>query len=114
MLQQQQVPTLKELVNRLRPARDIPSLSNQQARESLLKAQKLLNVTVQAVKQLQNWSMRLNFEAMVVVEQSRLNNDVHNKQVHKLTKMLAKITDLNWEPSEQSSTGPPKTSRRLS
>jgi len=34
----------------------------------------------------------------MVVEQSRLNNNVHNKQVHELTKMLAKITDLNWEP----------------
>jgi len=98
MLQQHQVPTLKELVNRLPPARDIPSLTKDQARESLLKAWKLLDATVEAVKQLQNWSMRLNFKATAVIEQSRLNNNVHNKQVHKLTKMLAKITDLNWEP----------------
>jgi len=79
-------------------SKDIPFLTEDQSRQSLLEAQKLLNATVEAVKQLQNWSMRLNFEAMAVVEQSRLNNNVHNKQVHKLTKMSAKITDLNWEP----------------
>jgi len=65
---------------------------------SLLKARKLLNAMVVGVKQLQNWSLRLNFKATAVIEQSRLNNDVHNKQINKLTEMLAKITDLNWEP----------------
>jgi len=98
MLQGQRIPTLKELVERLPLPRDIPSLTNDQARESLLKARKLLDATVVAVKQLQNWSLRLNFEAMAVAEQSRLKDDVHNKQINKLTEMLAKITDFNWEP----------------
>jgi len=98
MVQDHRMPTLEELVERLPLLRDIPSLSDNQARESLLKARKLLDATVVAVKQLHNWSLRLNFKAMAVVEQSRLNNETHNKQVNKLTKMLAKITDLNWEP----------------
>jgi len=95
MLQQHQVPTLKELVNRLPPVRDVPSLTGDQVRESLLEARKLLNATVEVVKHLQNWSLRLNFEATVVVEQSRLNKDVHNKQINELTQMLDKICDLN-------------------
>jgi len=94
MLQQQhQVPTLEELVNRLPPARDIPSLTEDQLRQSLLKAWKLLDATVEVVKQLQNWSMRLNFEATVVVEQSRLNDKIHNKLTTELTQMLDKICD---------------------
>jgi len=53
MLQQHQVPTLKDLVNKLLAARDIPSLTEYQAKESLLKSRKLLDATVgsQAVKQ---------------------------------------------------------------
>jgi len=99
MLQQQrQVPTLKELVNRLPPARDIPSLSEYQAKEALLKSRKLLDATMEAVKQLHHWSLSLNFEATAAVEQSRLNNDIHNKQVNELTEMLARICDLNQEP----------------
>jgi len=99
MLQQQrQVPTLKELVNRLPPARDIPSLSKYQAKEALLKSRKLLDATVEAVKQLHHWSLSLNFEAMAVMEQSRLNDKTHNKQVNELTEMLARICDLNQEP----------------
>jgi len=35
---------------------------------------------------------------MAAVEQSRLNNDLHNQQVQGLTEMLAKICDLNREP----------------
>jgi len=69
MLQEQQVPTLEELVNRLPSPRDIPSLSNDDAKQSLLKARKLLDSTMVAVKELHNWSLRLNFEAHVVVEQ---------------------------------------------
>jgi len=98
MLQQRQVPTLKELVNRLPPARDIPSLSEYQAKEALLKSRKLLNTTVEAVKQLHYWSLSVNFEATAAIEQSRLNDDIHNKQVNELTEMLAKICDLNQEP----------------
>jgi len=98
MLQEQQVPTLKELVNQLPSPRDIPFLTKDQSRQSLLEARKLLNSTVVAVKQLHNWSLHLKSKAMTVVEQSRFNNKTHNKQVHKLTEMLAKITDLNWEP----------------
>jgi len=95
MLQQHQVPTLKELVNRLPTARDIPSLTEDQAKESLLESRKLLDATVQAVKQLHHWSLCLNFEAMVVVERSRLNNKTHNKQIHELTEMFIKVCDLN-------------------
>jgi len=99
MLQQhQEVPTLKELVERLPSVRDIPSLTEDQAKEALLKLRKLLNATVQAVKQLHHWSLNLNFKAMAAVEQSRLNDKIHNQQVHGLTEMLAKICDLNWEP----------------
>jgi len=98
MLQQNQVPTLEELVNRLPTARDIPSLTKDQAKESLIESRKLLDATVKAVKQLHHWSLCLNFEAMAVVEQSRLNNETHNKQVNELTEMLDKICDLNWEP----------------
>jgi len=112
MLQDQRIPTLEELVERLPLPRDIPSLTKDQAMESLLEARKLLDAMVVAVKQLHNWSLRLNFEAMTVVEQSRLNNNSHNKQVNKLTKMLGKITDLNWEPSEQFSIGPPMISKQ--
>jgi len=98
MLQQRQVPTLKDLVNKLPPARDIPSLSKYQAKEALLKSRKLLNATMEAVKQLHHWSLSLNFEEMVAMEQSRLNNDIHNQQMHQLTEMLGKICDLNQEP----------------
>jgi len=96
MLQQhQEVPTLEELVERLPSARDIPSLTKDQAKEALLKSRKLLNATVQAVKQLHHWSLNLNFEATAAIE---LNNKIHNQQVHGLTEMLAKICDLNREP----------------
>jgi len=98
MLQQRQVPTLEELVNRLPPVRDIPSLSEYQAKEALLKSKKLLDATMEAVKQLHHWSLSINFEAKAAVEQSRLNDDIHNQQVNELTEMLAKICDLNWEP----------------
>jgi len=40
MLQDYRIPTLKELIKRLPPVRDIPSLSDQQARESLIEARK--------------------------------------------------------------------------
>jgi len=95
MLQHQQVPTLEELVNRLPSVRDIPSLSEYQAKQALLESKKLLDATVEAVKQLHHWSLSVNFEATVAVEQSRLNNDIHNQQVNELTEMLAKICDLN-------------------
>jgi len=99
MLQQHQaVPTLKELVERLPSARDIPSLTDDQAKEALLESCKLLNATVQVVKQLHHWSLNLNFEATAAVKQSRLNDEIHNQQVQGLTEMLAKICDLNWEP----------------
>jgi len=78
--------------------RDIPFLTKDQSRQSLLEARKLLDSMVVAVKQLHNWSLRLNFKATTVVEQSRLNNGVHNKHIHELTEMLDKITDLNWKP----------------
>jgi len=92
---QQPVPTLKQLVERLPTVRDIPSLTEDQAKESLLKSRKLLDATVKAVKQLHHWSLQLNFKVTVVVEQSRLNNKTHNKQVNELTEMLARICDLN-------------------
>jgi len=95
---QQPVPTLEQLVERLPTVRDIPSLTENQAKESLLESRKLLDATVEAVKQLHHWSLRLNFEVTAVVEQSRLNNNIHNKQVNELMEMLAKICDLNWEP----------------
>jgi len=99
MLQQHQaVPTLEELVERLPSARDIPSLTNDQAKEALLKSRRLLDATVQVVKQLHHWSLNLNFEATAAVKQSRLNNEIHNQQVQGLTEMLAKICDLNQEP----------------
>jgi len=96
MLQQQQVSTLEDLVNKLPAPRDIPSLTKYQAKEALLKLRKLLNATVEAVKQLHHyWSLSLNFEVMAVVEQSRLNYNIHNQQMHQLTEMLGKICDLN-------------------
>jgi len=99
MLQQHQaVPTLKELVERLPSARDIPSLTEDQAKEALLKSRRLLDAMVQAVKQLHHWSLNLNFEATAAVKQLRLNNEIHNQQVQELTEMLAKICDLNREP----------------
>jgi len=101
MIQQHQaqaVPTLEELVDRLPSARDIPSLTDNQAKEVLLESRRLLDATVQAVKELHNWSLNLNFQAMVVVEQSRLNDDLHNQQVQGLTELLEKISDLNQEP----------------
>jgi len=98
MLQHHQVPTLEYLVNKLPAPRDIPSLTEYQAKESLLKLRKLLDAIMEAVKQLHHWSLCLNFEATAVVEQSRLNDKTHNKQMHELTKMLAKICDLNQEP----------------
>jgi len=53
MLQQhQELPTLEELMERLPSARDIPSLTNDQAKEALLKLRRLLDATVQVVKQL--------------------------------------------------------------
>jgi len=54
---QQPVLTLKQLVERLPTARDIPSLMEDQAKESLLKSRKLLDATVEAVKQLHHWSL---------------------------------------------------------
>jgi len=98
MLQQHQVPTLKELVDRLPTARDIPSLTKDQAKDALLESKKLLDATMEAVKQLHHWSLCLNFKATAVVEQSRLNNKTHNKQIHELTEMFIKVCDLNWEP----------------
>jgi len=96
MLQQhQELPTLKELVERLPSVRDIPSLTDDQAKEALLKSRRLLDATVQAVKQLHHWSLNLNFEATAAVEQLRLNDEIHNQQVQGLTEMLAKICDLN-------------------
>jgi len=78
-MMQQPVPTLKQLVDCLPTERDIPSLTEYQAKVSLLESRKLLNATVEAVKQLHHWSLRLNFEVTVVVEQSRLNDETHNK-----------------------------------
>jgi len=99
MLQQHQaVPTLEELVERLPSVMDIPSLTDDQAKEALLESRKLLNATVQVVKQLHHWSLNLNFEAMAAIKQLRLNDEIHNQQVQGLTEMLAKICDLNWEP----------------
>jgi len=99
MLQQyQELPTLEELVERLPSARDIPSLTDNQAKEALLKSRRLLDATVQAVKQLHHWSLNLNFEATAAIKQSRLNDEIHNQQVQGLTEMLAKICDLNREP----------------
>jgi len=99
MLQQHQaVPTLEELVERLPSTRDIPLLTDNQAKEALLESRKLLDATVQAVKQLQWWSLNLNFEATAAIKQSRLNDDLHNQQVQGLTEMLAKICNLNGEP----------------
>jgi len=96
MLQQhQQVPTLEELIDRLPTARDIPSLTEDQAKDALLKLRRLLNATVQAVKQLHHWSLSVNFEAMVAVKQSRLNNETHNKQINELTEMFIKVCHLN-------------------
>jgi len=96
MLQQhQELPTLNELVERLPSARDIPSLTDDQAKEALLKSRRLLDATVQAVKQLHHWSLNLNFEATAAIEQLRLNDEIHNQQVQGLTEMLAKICDLN-------------------
>jgi len=99
MLQQhQKVPTLEELVDRLPTVRDIPSLTKDQAKDALLKSKKLLDATVQAVKQLHHWSLSLNFEATAAVEQSRLNDETHNKQIHELTEMFIKVCDLNRQP----------------
>jgi len=95
MLQQQQVPTLEQLVDRLPSTRDIPLLTDKQAKEALLESRRLLDAMVQAVKQLHNWSLNINYQATVVVEQSRLNDDLHNQQVQGLTEMLQKICDLN-------------------
>jgi len=93
---QRQVPTLEELVKRLPTARDIPSLTKDQAKQSLLKSRRLLDATVQAVKQLHHWSM--NFEATAAIEQSRLNDETHNKQINELTEMFIKVCALNQEP----------------
>jgi len=99
MLQQhQQVPTLEDLVNRLPTARDIPSLTEDQAKDALLESRRLLDATVQAVKQLHHWSLSLNFEATAAIKQSRLNNKTHNKQIHELTEMFIKVCDLNRQP----------------
>jgi len=81
---QRQVPTLKELVKRLPTARDIPSLTKDQAKQSLLESRRLLDATVQAVKQLHHWSLSVNFEATAALKQSRLNNKTHNKQINEL------------------------------
>jgi len=99
MLQQhQQIPTLKELVNRLPTARDIPSLTKDQAKDALLESRRLLNATVQAVKQLHHWSLSVNFEVMAAIKQSRLNNETHNKQINELTEIFIKVCHLNQEP----------------
>jgi len=101
MLQQHQqatTPTLEELVDRLPSTRDIPSLTDEQAKGALLESRRLLDATVEAVKQLHHWSLRLNLEATAVVEQSRLNDDIHNQQVQGLTEMLERISNLNREP----------------
>jgi len=83
MIQQRQaqaVPTLEELVDRLPSTRDIALLTDNQAKEALLESRRLLNATVEAVKQLHNWSLNLNFQATAVVKQSRLNNELHNQK----------------------------------
>jgi len=98
MLQEQQLPTFKELVNRLPSLRDIPSLSKDQAKQSLLKARKLLDATVVAVQQLHNWSLRLNFEAQVVVKRSTLNDNLHNRQMDGLTDILLEMFEKNRNP----------------
>jgi len=98
MLQQQQVPTLEQLVDRLPSTRDIPLLMDEQAKEALLESRRLLDATVQAVKQLHHWSLNLNYQATAVVEQLRLNDNLHNQQVQGLTEMLERISNLNWEP----------------
>jgi len=96
---QQQVPTpFDELIQRLPTARDIPSLSEDQAKDALLKSRKLLDATAKAVKQLHHWSLCLNFEATTVVERSRLNEETHNQQINELTDMFIRVCALNREP----------------
>jgi len=53
---------------------------------------------VVAFQELHNWSLQLKFEGQAVVEQSRLNNDLHNKQLDALTKILSRISKLNKNP----------------
>jgi len=98
MLQQHRVTTHEELVDRLPTARDIPSLTKDKAKQALLKSRKLLDATMEAVKQLHHWSLSVNFEATAAIEQSRLNNETHNKQINELTEMFIKVCHLNWEP----------------
>jgi len=99
MIQQQQaVPTLKQLVDGLPSTRDIPLLTDDQAKEALLELRRLLDATVQAVKELHNWSLNLNYQATAVVKRLRLNDELHDQQVQGLTEMLEKICNLNREP----------------
>jgi len=70
-------------------------LTEDQAKQSLLKSRRLLDATVQAVKQLHHWSLSVNFEEMAAVEQSRLNDKTHNKQINELTEMFIKVCHLN-------------------
>jgi len=90
--------TLKELVNQIPSLRHIPSLSKDQAKQSLHKVRHLLDATVVAFQKLHNWSLKLNFEGWAVVEQLKLNDDVHNKQINALTKMLGKMSASNKDP----------------
>jgi len=98
MLQQQSSPTLEALVSQVPSLRDIPSLSEDQAKHCLHKARCLLNATEVAFQQLHNWSLQLKFEGQAVVEQSRLNNNLHNKQLDALTKILDRMSELNKNP----------------
>jgi len=95
---QKQVPTLEELVNQLPSLRDIPFLREKQVKQALHEAKRLLDATVIAFQQLHNWSLQLNFEAWAVMEQSKVNDDVNNKQVDALTEMLGKMSNLNQDP----------------
>jgi len=109
---QQPVPTLKELINQLTSLRDIPSLSEDQEKQSLHEAKHLLDAMVAAFQQLHNWSIQLNFEGQAVIEQSKLNDDVHNKQVDALTEMLGKMRDLKRDPLKAIIDWQPRTLRR--
>jgi len=49
-------------------------------------------------QQLHNWSWRLNFDAQAVVERSRLNDEIHNRQVDSLLETLERMTQINHNP----------------
>jgi len=73
-------------------------LSEDQAKQFLHKARHLLDAMVVAFQQLHNWSLQLNFKGQAVVEQSKLNNDLHNEQADALTKMLGQMSASNKNP----------------